>query len=314
MREEQDIVRGEALKLQVRAETSRHRARERRPNRSKDQVRTRRLHATLAVAYSEVLTATADSIVTVATRAGLKALGLDHLLEATLRYVHISPNWAYLLRAEVKKVQAQLLKLDEAHLREGKRKRCNTKKHIFGHGIKGVRRVMNKHGTVTGLQQVDHSCPIGLHWEVSPLELSRHNIKAEMHEWTSSLPRDKYEVSLTDTYIKIRANILTDDPALLTWAPKYPSPFTSLPTLKYSTGPWTKDNLVTAVEFFFSAMPITPSPSVAILRNIATRFRLPRLYRTRLERIMPTVECSITAHINRVPAWTRTVFVPTGKR
>ena len=74
MREEQDIMRGEALKLQVRAETSRRRARERRPNRSKDQVRTRRLHATLAVAYSEALMATADSRVTVATRVGLKAL------------------------------------------------------------------------------------------------------------------------------------------------------------------------------------------------------------------------------------------------
>ena len=63
----------------------------------------------------------------------------------------------------------------------------------------------------------------------------------------------KYEVSLTDTYIyiKISAKILTDVPALLTWAPKHPSPFTSLPTLAYSNGLWTKDNLVTAVEFFF---------------------------------------------------------------
>jgi len=87
MREEQDIMRGEALKLQVRAETSRRRARERRPNRSKDQVWTRRLHATLAVAYSEALIATADSRVTVATRVGLKVLGLDYLPEAILRYV-----------------------------------------------------------------------------------------------------------------------------------------------------------------------------------------------------------------------------------
>jgi len=76
-----------------------------------------------SVAYSEALTAAADSRVTVATRVGLKALGLDHLPEAILRHVQISPNWAYLLRAEVKKV----LKLDEAHLREGKRKRCDAK-------------------------------------------------------------------------------------------------------------------------------------------------------------------------------------------
>jgi len=141
MREEQDIMRREALKLQVRAKTSRRRARERRPNRSKEQVLIRRLHATLAEEYSEALTATADSRVTVATRVGLKALGLDHLLEAILRHVQISPNRAYLLRAEVKKVQAQLLKLDEAHLREGKQKRCDLKKYIFDHGIKGVRRV-----------------------------------------------------------------------------------------------------------------------------------------------------------------------------
>ena len=97
--------------------------------------------------------ATADSRVTVAARVGLKALGLDQLPEAILRYVQISPNWAYLSRAEVKKVQAQRqvtvqaqrLKLDEAQLREGKQKRCDAKKYIFDHGIKGVRRVMNKH-------------------------------------------------------------------------------------------------------------------------------------------------------------------------
>jgi len=87
MREEQDIMHDEALKLQGRAETSRRRARERRPNRNKEQVWIRRLYATLAVAYSEALTATADSRVTVTTRVGLKALGLDHLPEVILRHV-----------------------------------------------------------------------------------------------------------------------------------------------------------------------------------------------------------------------------------
>ena len=72
-REEQDIMRGEALKLQGRAKPSRRRARERHPNRSKEQVRIRRLHATLVLAYSEALRATVDSRVTVATRVGLKA-------------------------------------------------------------------------------------------------------------------------------------------------------------------------------------------------------------------------------------------------
>jgi len=173
---------GEALKFQERVETSRRRARERRPDRSKEQVRIRRLHATLAVAYSEALIATADSRVTVDNRVGLNALGLDHLSEVILRHVQISPNWAYLLRVVIKTGEAQLLKLNEAHLSEGKRKRGDAKKYIFDHSIKGVRRVMNKHNTVTGLQQVDHPCPTGLHWEISPLEHSRPDLRAETYE------------------------------------------------------------------------------------------------------------------------------------
>jgi len=79
----------------------------------------------------------------------------------------------------------------------------------------------------------------------------RANLKADTHHWTSSLLPDKYDDTLIDTHIAIRAKILTDVSALLTWSPQNPSPFLSSPTLIYSTGPWTKDNLVTAVEFFF---------------------------------------------------------------
>jgi len=80
-----------------------------------------------------------------------------------------------------------------------------------------------------GWQQVDHSCPTGLHWEISPFEHSRSNLKAETHEWTSSLPSDKYDVTFTGTHVAIRAKILTDASALLTWSPQNPSPFVFSP-------------------------------------------------------------------------------------
>ena len=100
LRKEQGIMREEALKLQGKSEAGRRRARERRPDRSKEQINTRRLQATLAVAYSEALQSTEDSEITVATRIGLKTLGLDHLPEVLYKHIRASTNWAYLLRAE----------------------------------------------------------------------------------------------------------------------------------------------------------------------------------------------------------------------
>ena len=130
-----------------------------------------------------------------------------------------------------------------------------------------------------------------------------------MQEWTSSLPPVKYEVSLADTYLKIITKILTDIPALLTWAPKYPSPFTSLPTLIYSTGPWTNDNVVTAVEFFFQRNAYHPFAQYSHPQKHSDPVPLPRFYRTGLEQLSPTAECSTTAHTKRVLAWTQTIFV-----
>ena len=68
-------MRNETLKLQKKAETSRHRAQERWPDESKEQVRVRHPHATLAVVYSEAITVT-ENFVTQATRLGLKVMGL----------------------------------------------------------------------------------------------------------------------------------------------------------------------------------------------------------------------------------------------
>jgi len=251
LREEQGIMREEALKLQGKSEAGRRRARERRPDRSKAQVHIRRLQASLAVAYSEALQATEDSPVTAATRIGLKTLGLDHLPEVLFKHIRASPNWAYLLRAEIKKLQAKRLKLDETHLREGKRRRNDAKKYIFDHGIKGVRRVMRKHGTITHLQQVDQSCPTGLQWDISPTEAERSGLQAEVEEWMSSLPPENYVTTHTEHDVTVKAKLLSDVPALLAWSAQHPSGFEAQPVLMYSTGPWSKENLVTAVEYFF---------------------------------------------------------------
>lgn len=126
-----------------------------------------------------------------------------------------SPKWSYLLRLEIKKTQARLTKLDEAHLRADKRRRGDAKKYIFDHGIKGVRRVMNKHSTVTDLQQVDHKCPTGLLWRLLPSIQPWPDIKAEIETWLATLPKG-YDITLSDAQLVVTAKTLTDVPILLT--------------------------------------------------------------------------------------------------
>jgi len=232
----QDIMRQEALKLQEKSEKGRRRARERRPDRSKEQARVRRLHATLAVAYEESLRTSGEVKISEASRVGLKVLGLDHLSGVILRQIQVSRQWPYLLRLEIKKTQARLSKLDEAHLRADKRRTGDAKKYIFDHGIKGVRRVMNKHGTVTNLQQVDHKCPTGLSWSIIPSSTLWLDSKSEIEAWLSTLPKG-YDVTLSDTKLVVTAKTLTNVPILLTWSSRHSLHSLAQPTLVYSTGP-----------------------------------------------------------------------------
>jgi len=240
-------------------------------------------------------------------------MDLDHLPDIIVRHVEISPNWAYLLRAEIKKVQAQLLKLDEAHLREGNQKRGYAKKYLFDHGIKRVRRLMDKHGTVTSLQHVDHPCPTGLHFEIFTLEHSRPNLTPEMHDWMSSLPSDKYEVTHRHTYC-----YQGQDPhrCLCSAHVVAPTPVSLLVRTDIDIIHWALDqgNLITAVEFFFRRNAYHPFAQCSYLRNTVTWSRLPRFYRRALELPLSTAKRFITAHTTCVLAWTQTIFALRDKK
>ena len=71
-------------------------------------------------------------------------------------------DWVETLRNELRKKRNALNVLAQKQLRGEKSRRSGYKKYIFEHGIKGVRRVMRKHGTVSSLQQVEWECPIGV--------------------------------------------------------------------------------------------------------------------------------------------------------
>jgi len=103
-----------------------------------------------------------------------------------------------------------------------------------------------------------------------------------------SLPSDKYDVTLTDTHIAIRAKILTDVSALLTWSPQNLSPVLS------------KEMETNAYH---------PFAQCSHPQSMVPRFHLPRFYRRALKLTELPAKCFTTAHTTCVLAWTQIIFV-----
>jgi len=152
-----------------------------------------------------------------------------------------------LLRLEIKKTQTLLTKLNEGHMRGDKRRRCDAKKQIFDHGINGVKQVMNKLNTTMNLQEVDQACPTGLSWARRPITQGETTGIDGITEWLAPVGKDKYDIEISASLVTITAKILTNVPNLLSWSSTHHNILLLPPTLLYSTGPWTKANLMTAV-------------------------------------------------------------------
>jgi len=91
----------------------------------------------------------------------MRILGLP-FTDKAMQIIRGTKPWVEALRSELRVVRRKLNLLAQKQLRQEKGRRTGTKQYIFDHGIKGVRRVMRKHGTVSTLQQVEWECPMGV--------------------------------------------------------------------------------------------------------------------------------------------------------
>jgi len=80
------------------------------------------------------------------------------------RVIRGMPRWAEALRSEIKKQQDLLPKLEEQQHNKDSRRKANVQQFIFEFGIKGVRRVLDKHNKATTMREVYWECPIGFRW------------------------------------------------------------------------------------------------------------------------------------------------------
>ena len=101
-----------------------------------------------------------------------------HFSDKAIRIIRGTKNLAEAFRNELRETRRTLNLLTQKKIRQEKGRRTGAKKYIFDHGIKGVRRVMHKHGTISTLQQVERECPMGVRWDWASLGAS-HAERAE---------------------------------------------------------------------------------------------------------------------------------------
>jgi len=163
-RADQEVMKDEVLKLQLREAKARRRAKERQPGRSKEQTAVRHKYSFLAAAYVDAVDHKDGERTTVATDRAFEHMGLRSTSDGARRVIRGMPRWAEALRSEIKKHRDLLTKLEEKQHKNDSRKKASAQQFIFEFGIKGVRRVLNKYSKATAISEVYWECPIGFRW------------------------------------------------------------------------------------------------------------------------------------------------------
>jgi len=160
-RADQEVMKDEVLKVQLREAKARRRVKEHQPGRSKEQTAVRHKHSFLAAAYVDTVDRKDGERTTFATDWAFEHMGLYSMSDGARRIIRGMPRWAEALSSEIKKHRDLLTKLEEQQHTKDSRRKASAQQFIFEFGILGVRRVVNKHNKATTMSEVYWECPIG---------------------------------------------------------------------------------------------------------------------------------------------------------
>ena len=158
---DQEVMKEEASTMQFKEAKARRRAKERLPGRSKEQNIVRRHHGIFAAAYGDAIKQKSHDRVTTATAMAMELLDLS-FSDKAIQIIRRTKDWVETLRNEPQMQRRMLNLLEQKQLCKEKGHQSGAKKYIFEYGIKGIRRVIHKYGTVSTLQQVEWECPMGV--------------------------------------------------------------------------------------------------------------------------------------------------------
>jgi len=101
-RADQEAMKDEILKLQLKEAKTRRRAKERQPGRSKEQNAVRHKHSLPATAYVDAVDHKDGERTTFATDRAFEHMGLRSMSNGARRVIRGMPRWAEALRSEIK--------------------------------------------------------------------------------------------------------------------------------------------------------------------------------------------------------------------
>jgi len=224
-RADQEVMKDEVLKLQLKEAKARRRAKERQPGRSKKHNAVRHMYSLLAAAYVDAVYHKDGERTTFATDRAFEHMGLHSMSDGARRVVRGMSRWAEALRSEIKKHRDLQTKPEEKQHKNDSRKQASARQFILEFGIKGVRRVLNKHSKATAMNAVYWECPVDIKcvWSEGTPPADRMKSQDVLPSLQEQMRRtgEKYTLVIDSEGIAVSTETLTHMAGLLDWATSF---------------------------------------------------------------------------------------------
>jgi len=108
MTADQEVLRSEALNMQLKMARAKRRAKERLPGRNKDQTKARREHSVFAAAYGDAIKQKSQDRVTTATKMAMDLLDLS-FSDKAIQIIRSTKDWVETLRNELRMIDVAFI-------------------------------------------------------------------------------------------------------------------------------------------------------------------------------------------------------------
>jgi len=177
---------------------------------------------------------------------------------AFMRSTRILPLWRRCIHRALEQSRNTLAVFGESQ-RKGAEKSLRRRFHwIFEKGVKGIHRILGKRKPQQAMESVIQRCPCGLQWRRDDL-----NPTSTLLTWARQaapwMDASRYTIQADQSHVSVKVHVLTDLYPLIQCSLRYP-PFADRgpPKILYETGPWTGDNICTALECFVQSNAYHP--------------------------------------------------------